>query len=106
MDNRAIILAAALGTMMQICACPQAAPLYRDEHAPIAARVQDLLSRMTLEEKAAHLQSRVTTTAFGRVKIPSPFDGEHINAEYARQFLSHGLGTFVFLDDFLGTSAT
>lgn len=91
---------------MQICAYAQAAPLYRDELAPIALRVQDLLGRMTLEEKAAQLQSRVTTTAFGRVKIPSPFDGEHMNVEYARQFLSHGLGTFVFLDDFLGTSGT
>lgn len=91
---------------MQMCGSPQDIPLYRNEHAPIAARVQDLLGRMTLEEKVAQLQSRVSTTAFGRRTIPSPLQSGHMNAEYARQFLSNGLGTFVFLDDFLGTSGT
>jgi beta-glucosidase len=32
-----------------------AAPLYKDQRAPIDLRVRDLLSRMTLEEKAAQL---------------------------------------------------
>src|SRR5690606_6597166 len=33
----------------------EAAPLYKDPRAPIDLRVRDLLSRMTLEEKAAQL---------------------------------------------------
>jgi beta-glucosidase-like glycosyl hydrolase len=32
-------------------------PLYKDAHAPVDARVRDLLSRMTLEEKAAQTQA-------------------------------------------------
>ena len=34
---------------------PQESPLYKDAHAPIEARVNDLLQRMTLEEKARQL---------------------------------------------------
>lgn len=30
-------------------------PRYKDPHAPVEARVEDLLSRMTLEDKAAQL---------------------------------------------------
>ncbi|MGH7082382.1 MAG: hypothetical protein ACREFV_07950, partial [Acetobacteraceae bacterium] len=30
-------------------------PLYQDAHAPVDARVNDLISRMTLEEKIAQL---------------------------------------------------
>ncbi|MFC4654778.1 hypothetical protein ACFO3I_07095 [Rheinheimera marina] len=33
------------------------APLYKDAKAPVAERVDDLLSRMTLDEKLAQLQS-------------------------------------------------
>ena len=33
-------------------------PLYKDPSAPVEARVEDLLSRMTLEEKVAQLQNR------------------------------------------------
>src|SRR6188768_2708886 len=33
----------------------EAAPLYKDPRAPVDLRVRDLLSRMTLEEKAAQL---------------------------------------------------
>ncbi|HET7537597.1 MAG TPA: glycoside hydrolase family 3 N-terminal domain-containing protein [Candidatus Didemnitutus sp.] len=36
-------------------------PPYRDPHQPVEARVQDLLKRMTLEEKVAQLQSYRTT---------------------------------------------
>ena len=34
---------------------PQAAPAYRNPNLPSARRVKDLLSRMTLEEKAAQM---------------------------------------------------
>ena len=39
----------------------QPAPLYQDRTQPIEARVQDLLGRMSLEEKVAQLQSYRTT---------------------------------------------
>ena len=48
-----------LATTMLALASPLSAtgPVhYRDRHAPIAARVRDLLARMTLEEKAAQLR--------------------------------------------------
>lgn len=103
---RAIILAAVLTIITQTSAYPQDTPLYRDAHAPIAARVQDLLGRMTLEEKIAQLQSTVSTTAFGRRSIPSSLQNGHINTEYAGQSLTNGLRTFVLPDDFLGVSGT
>ncbi|QYE35848.1 glycoside hydrolase family 3 C-terminal domain-containing protein [Polymorphobacter sp. PAMC 29334] len=40
-------------------------PLYRDAHAPVAARVDDLLARMTLAEKVAQL----VTVWEGKVKL-------------------------------------
>ena len=55
--------AAALAAGAPVAAIPAAppaqsatAPLYRNPDAPIAARVDDLLARMTLEEKVAQLQ--------------------------------------------------
>jgi beta-glucosidase len=38
-------------------AAPTAAPLYKDPKQPVEARVEDLLSRMTLEEKVAQMLS-------------------------------------------------
>jgi beta-glucosidase len=49
----------------------QTRPLYQDSAQPVEARVQDLLKRMTLEEKVAQLQSYRTTD-------PQAFD-EHDN---------------------------
>src|SRR5580700_2867843 len=40
-----------------VCAAAEPPMLYRDAHASIEQRVQDLLSRMTLEEKVAQLRS-------------------------------------------------
>lgn len=40
-----------------VCAAAEPPVLYRDAHASIEQRVQDLLSRMTLEEKVAQLRS-------------------------------------------------
>ena len=36
-----------------------AAPLYKDAAAPVAARVADLLARMTLEEKVGQMLARL-----------------------------------------------
>jgi beta-glucosidase len=52
----------AVGPMLSIkgnaAAAPSAAaPLYKDAKAPVAARVEDLLARMTLEEKVAQIMT-------------------------------------------------
>lgn len=56
-------------------------PVYLDESAPIADRVADALSRMTLEEKVAlsHAQSKFTSPGVPRLGIPELHlsDGPH-----------------------------
>jgi hypothetical protein len=44
----------------------EAAPVYRDASAPVEARVQDLLGRMTLREKAAQMAQIERTVATPR----------------------------------------
>ena len=56
-------LSRTLVLLLVILACsprladPQATPRYRDAAAPIEARVEDLLARMTLEEKVAQMEA-------------------------------------------------
>lgn len=56
-------------------------PLYLDERKPIDARVQDALSRMTLQEKIriCYAQSKFTTPGVARLGIPELYmsDGPH-----------------------------
>ncbi len=47
----------------------QAAPLYRNSEAPMAARVDDLVGRMTLEEKVSQMQN--TAPAIARLGVPA-----------------------------------
>ena len=76
---------------------------YKDSRAAIPDRVRDLLSRMTVEEKVAQLQSGWTLPAFGTFQIPSPVEGDHVNEAMAKKIAGNGLGTYAFLDEFLGT---
>ncbi len=61
-------------------------PLYKDPTQPVDARIQDLLSRMTLEEKAAQLIGIWLTKA----KIQTP-EGEFSPTEASKNF-PNGLG--------------
>jgi beta-glucosidase len=83
---------------------PSATWLYKNPDAPIAARVSDLLSHMTLEEKVAQLQARSTllsnqsdpagaTQALGIVHN----DG-HVDEAIAVRTLSNGIGVFALFD--------
>jgi beta-glucosidase len=76
------------------------APLYKRADAPIAARVQDLLARMTLAEKIAQLQSNSTLPAVPGLAVgPSPAFGilnsrGQVDATAARRSLGNGIGAF------------
>jgi len=65
------------------CSCvnQKTGPLYLDESAPIEQRVEDALSRMTLEEKVAvlHAQSKFSSAGVRRLGIPELWtdDGPH-----------------------------
>jgi beta-glucosidase len=60
-----------------------ATPLYRDAGRPVAERVEDLLGRMTIEEKAAQL---------GSAWVFQLLDGASFSPAKARELAEHGLG--------------
>ncbi|HEY0310927.1 MAG TPA: glycoside hydrolase family 3 C-terminal domain-containing protein [Allosphingosinicella sp.] len=60
---------AALLAALLVSAAPAAAQVWRDPSQPIERRVDDLVSRLTLEEKAAQMQD--ATPAIPRLGIPS-----------------------------------
>lgn len=70
-------------TLSGICAAAQQTPppVYLDRNAPIEERVEDALSRMTLEEKIAvvHAQSKFSSPGVPRMGIPELWctDGPH-----------------------------
>jgi beta-glucosidase len=77
--------------------------VYQDPHAPIADRVHDLMSRMTVEEKVAQLESGWTMPSIAGFSFPSVFDKGQINEAMAKKIAANGLGTYAFLDEFTGT---
>lgn len=59
-------------TVMTGMAMSAETPVYLDPNAPVEARVEDALSRMTLEEKVGlcHAQSKFTSKGVERLGIP------------------------------------
>jgi beta-glucosidase len=68
MTARSAFPAAALLAAVTVC-LPLAGQTYKDPNQPLAKRVDDLLSRMTLEEKASQLLS--ASAAIDRLGIPA-----------------------------------
>ena len=76
--------------------------IYKDPNSAIPDRVRDLLSKMTVEEKVAQLESGWTLPTIGSFKIPSVIDKDHVNEALAKKIAGNGLGTYAFLDEFTG----
>lgn len=88
-----------LGSSALVVAAPvmgQVRASYRDAKAPVAARVADLLSRMTVEEKAAQLQCMWVR------KTEILGDDRNFSPEKAAAVIGHGMGQFSRPSDIRG----
>ncbi len=77
--KRILALIVALGMWMHLCA--QTVPAYLDESLPVDTRIDDALSRMTLEEKVrmCHAAGKFYSWGVPRLGIPGLWtsDGPH-----------------------------
>ena len=76
-----LVAASALGPTVGSAGAQGARPVYLDPGQPTEARVEDILGRMTLEEKLSlvHADSKFTTAAIPRLDVPRRWlsDGPH-----------------------------
>lgn len=61
--------------------CAQQTPRYLDPHAPIEVRIDDLLPRMTVQEKIGQISNDKGSVAVPRLKIPSLIKTEAIHGQ-------------------------
>ena len=73
-----------------------AAPIYKDSRQPVEARVDDLMSRMTLDEKVAQLE----TVWESKAKLQTA-EG-HFSPELAAKNFPNGIGGFARPSDYRG----
>ncbi|HEX7853427.1 MAG TPA: glycoside hydrolase family 3 N-terminal domain-containing protein [Sphingobium sp.] len=88
-----------LALSSQLIAQPAPPPPYKQADAPIPARVQDLLARMTIEEKVAQLQSNSTLPPVPGLAVgPNPAFGiirkGEVDPAVAQRALGNGIGAF------------
>src|SRR5262249_47754472 len=88
------MLAIGLGSMGQSDK-PPASAVYRDAKMPVEARIADLMSRMTIEEKIAQMSSVWENPAFYNDLNPQLLDSKlNLLSEKAAVTLKYGLGEF------------
>ncbi|MEY2853144.1 MAG: hypothetical protein RL030_276, partial [Pseudomonadota bacterium] len=90
-----VVLAAVLGTGIPVRAAAPALP-YRDATLPVAARVEDLLGRMTLEEKVAQMRT------LWQEKAKLLDDRKQIDPARMRALIPYGIGQFARPSDVSG----
>ena len=78
----------AVAFLVFVSCARESTPKYKDPTQPIKARVANLLSRMTLEEKLAQMQ------AIWRPKIKIQDEAGRFDPAHAPDVLGHGLGEF------------
>lgn len=74
------------------------APIYKDPHQPVEKRVDDLLARMTLDEKVAQLE----TVWENKAKLQTP-KGD-FSSELASSNFPNGIGGFARPSDYRGVT--
>ena len=77
---------------------------YQNPNAQVTARVQDLLSRMTLEEKVAQLESFTNKPVVPGMQLETAIEGDHLNEAVLKKYFANGIGTYAFMDEFAGLS--
>jgi beta-glucosidase len=98
-------VACLLGLAVSIATSQQKSKtVYQDPQAPVAERVRDLLGRMTVDEKVAQLQSGIKFPAVFPMGT-SLFEKDGLNEAAVQKAAGNGLGTYVFLDEFIGMSS-
>ncbi len=96
--SRRALIASAVAIVPALAAAAEPMALYQDSTAPVDLRVRDLISRMTVEEKAAQLCSVRTDTA-------TFLDATgYLSADKALTAFAGGIGQVARPGDFFGVS--
>jgi beta-glucosidase len=66
--------------------------------------VDDLLGRMTIDEKIAQLECVINVVSISGKPLEMAFANGKLDEAYARRYMSNGLGTFAFLNEMNGFS--